>query len=441
MTTALDLARAAARVPRYTSYPTAPHFHAGVTAAVTDGWLADLPSDTPLSLYVHIPFCDTLCWFCGCQTQVVNRYGPVRAYLGALAREMALVAEQLGPGRTLSHVHWGGGSPTLLRSADLWWLAQTIKDLWPLAPGAEFAVEIDPRGLDDLRIATMAEAGVTRASIGLQDVTPKVQRAINRIQSAEETLSAAERLRAAGIRRLNLDLLYGLPHQDDAALEATLDAALAIAPDRIALFGYAHVPHMKKHMALIDTNALPDAATRLAHADHAEARLVAAGYQRIGLDHFARSDDPMAVAARAGTLARNFQGYTVDSAPALIGLGASAISALVQGYAQNRADVRGYLSDLATGQRPVARGVALSADDQARRDVIMALMCGEAAEVPAALLASVQPALAPLLADGLAVLDGLRLSVPPAARRAVRLVAACFDAYLARGTAVHSVAV
>ena len=439
-----------ARVPRYTSYPTAPHFHAGVTGEIFRGWLAALPQAVPLSLYLHVPFCDTLCWFCGCHTKIVNHYSPLKSYLDLLLSEIETVAALVGPGHPVTHVHWGGGSPTMLSPDDVKRLAGALKAHFMITSSAEFAVEIDPRGLQDEMIAALAEAGVNRASIGVQDCDETVQRAINRIQPFEVTRSAVERLRAAGIGALNIDLIYGLPHQTQANVANTIDMALTLAPQRFAVFGYAHVPHFKKHMQLIDETALPDAEERLAQFDLAHALLSASGYVAIGLDHFARPGDSLALAQYAGKLARNFQGYTTDDAPALIGLGASSISALPGGYAQNKADVPDYRKAILAGELSVARGIALTDDDRLRRAVIERLMCDLAVDLDAVAApfgksaADFRPelaALAPYAEQGVVAIEGGRLTVPPAARAAVRLVAAAFDSYLGKSQAIHAAAV
>jgi len=439
-----------ARVPRYTSYPTAPHFHAGVTGDVFRQWLTELPQRMALSLYLHVPFCDTLCWFCGCHTKVVNHYSPLKSYLEVLHREIEMVAAIIGPGHPVTHIHWGGGSPTMLSPDDARMLAASLRSHFAVAPDAEFAIEIDPRGLKDKTIAALAEAGVNRASIGVQDCDETVQRAINRIQPFEETRSVVERLRATGICALNIDLIYGLPHQTQENIAHTIEMALTLAPQRFAVFGYAHVPHFKKHMQLIDEAALPDAEERLLQFELAHALLSSSGYVAIGLDHFARPGDPLAIAAQAGKLARNFQGYTTDDAPALIGLGASSISALPQGYAQNKPEVPDYRKAILAGELAVARGIELTDDDRLRRAIIERLMCDLAVDLDKVgapfgkSRADFKPelaALAPYTEQGLVEVAGGRISVPPSARAAVRLIAAAFDAYLGKSQAVHAVAV
>jgi len=438
------------RVPRYTSYPTAPHFNPAVNGEIYRGWLGALPKGTALSLYLHVPFCDTLCWFCGCHTSVVNNYSPVKAYLEILRREIEQVAAIIGPGHPVTHVHWGGGSPTMLSPGDIRALAETLHGKFEFAPDAEFAVEIDPRGLTDDVIAALAEAGVTRASIGVQDCDEVVQRAINRIQPFEETRDVVDRLRMAGICQLNVDLVYGLPHQNMARLQHTIEMSLTLAPQRFAVFGYAHVPQFKKHMKLIDEAALPGAEERLDQFDLAHDLLTADGYLAVGLDHFARPNDSLARAAATGKLARNFQGYTTDNAPALIGLGASAISALPQGYVQNVPDVPDYRRAILAGALPAARGIALNDDDRLRRAIIERLMCDLSVDLDrvsrpfgkrAADFGAEIAALRPLVEEGFISIKDGRIAVRAPARAAVRLVASAFDAYLGRTKAVHAAAV
>lgn len=438
----------AAHVPRYTSYPTAPHFHTGVHAGTYEGWLAGLPEGIPLSLYLHVPFCDTLCWFCACHTKIVNHYGPVKDYVGWLLREIALVAKTLGDRRSVSHIHFGGGSPTMLSGEDMRRLRHALDTAFEIGSGAEIAIEIDPRGFGIEQADMLAELGVTRASIGLQDCHPRVQRAINRLQSTDELRNTIDLLRERNIDRINLDLVYGLPYQTLAGLEKNLEVADALKPSRLALFGYAHVPFFKKHQALIPQEALPDVTTRLQMAAFAEDWLMAHGYQAIGLDHFARPDDELAAAARLGVLHRNFQGYTVDAAPALLGLGASAIGALPQGYVQNQASVSDYRSDLAKDKLPIAKGIALSPEDRLRRDAIEQVMCYLTVDLGATALDHgraedeldwVLPLLRPLTDCGAVTVKDRIVTVSRSQRAAARILASLFDGYLGAGAARHSV--
>ena len=448
MATILELF--SAQVPRYTSYPTAPHFNASVDGAVYRQWLSRLDPKKPLSLYLHIPFCDTLCWFCGCHTSVVNNYAPVRDYCRLIAREIELVSRALPARMPVTHIHWGGGSPTLLNADDIKRLDETIRAHFDVAKNAEFAIEADPRGLTQATVDALAQAGLTRASIGVQDCNPAVQRAINRLQADEETIDAIDMFRGAGVTSLNLDLLYGLPKQSLDTWQETLDFTCWLNPDRIAVFGYAHVPHFKKHQNLILTQDLPDVETRFQMAEMARQRLTAQGYVAIGLDHYARPGDSLAQALQAGTLVRNFQGYTADQAQTLIGLGASSIGSLPDGYVQNIAAVPAYRAALAEDKLPVARGFALSEADRVRRDVIQQLMCNMRADLGEIatqhrqnpeIFADAMDRLAPLSRNGVVTIEDGKVAVPQEWACAVRLAASAFDQYLPVGSAIHSASI
>lgn len=365
----------ASPVPRYTSYPTAPHFHSGVGSEEFAGWIEALDPAAPLSLYLHVPYCDTLCWFCGCNTKITRRYDPVESYLRTLQQEIRRVFEHVPVGARVKTIHWGGGSPTILTPDDIRRLAFDIHDHFEVCESAEFAIEVDPRGFDLPRVEAMAEAGVTRASIGVQDFDPTVQAAINRVQSFDETRQAINWLRGAGIGGINVDMMYGLPHQTLGAISRTVEKVVALDPDRISLFGYAHVPWLKRHQSMIDESVLPDTVERYRQSQHAADLLCDAGYRRIGLDHFSKPQDSLSMAMDAGTLSRNFQGYTSDPAHALIGLGASAISNLPQGYCQNETSVPGYRSRLEAGELATVKGVRLGQEDIVRRWVIEQIMC------------------------------------------------------------------
>jgi oxygen-independent coproporphyrinogen III oxidase len=444
------LARYDRAVPRYTSYPTAPHFHPGVDAATYRGWLAALPAGTPLSLYLHIPFCQSLCWYCGCHTTVARHYGRISDYLEVLLAEIALVAGALGERHPVSHIHLGGGTPTLLDAHDLERLGRALDERFELRPETEIAVEIDPRTLTLAGVRALAAIGVRRASLGVQDVNPKVQRAINRWQPLEITEQAVGWLRDAGIRRINVDLIYGLPHQTEALVVRSVEGVLGLAPDRVALFGYAHVPWMKRHQRLIDESALPGRDARAGQFRAAAARLLEAGYVAIGIDHFARRSDSLVVAQREGRLHRNFQGYTTDDAPALLGFGASAIGSLPQGYVQNAVPIGAWRKAIGAGAPAVARGLALDPEDRVRRAIIERLMCDFAVDLdalcddlnwPADLLQPELEALAPLIEDGVVERDGRMIRVSPRGRPLVRVVCAAFDAYLGAAAGRHSRAI
>jgi oxygen-independent coproporphyrinogen-3 oxidase len=438
------------RIPRYTSYPTAPHFTKAVDGGCYRRWLGEMEEGEPLSLYLHVPFCHSMCWFCGCHTKIVARYEPVAEYLIALRREIELVAEALGSRSPVSHIHWGGGSPNMAEPDDFIRVMEDLRRGFKLVEGCEVAVEIDPRTLSEAMAGAMARAGVTRASCGVQDFDPEVQEAINRIQPYEVTARAITRLRDRGVADINLDLLYGLPHQTVERVVATVDRTLDLEPNRVALFGYAHVPWMKRHQKMIDEKALPGARERLAQFNAASRRFVERGYVEVGLDHFARADDAMAVALREGNLHRNFQGYTTDRAGVILGFGASAIGTLPQGYVQNDPAISGYRRTVTAGNLATVRGIAVDEEDRLRREVIENLMCRLAVDLddigrsyrrPPGHFAAEIAALDPMEADGIVVVDGAHVTVTEEGRPLVRAVCAVFDRYLEEGEARHSRAI
>lgn len=317
------------RVPRYTSYPTAPHFTPAVDGAVYGRWLEDMAAPERFSLYLHVPYCHSMCWYCGCHTKITHRYAPIARYLEAMGREIDMVADRLPTQRpVVGHVHWGGGTPTMTAPEDFRRIMDQLRARFAVDGNAEVAVEIDPRTLSGYMVEALAESGVNRVSLGVQCFDEKVQKAINREQSFDLTKVAVMSLRAAGISRQSLDLLYGLPHQTVESCARTVALALELEPDRFSVFGYAHLPSLKKHQRLIDEAALPSGAERVAQFETIAQALEQAGYVRIGLDHFARADDELARRAADGTLKRNFQGYTTDQCDALIGFGASAIGSV-----------------------------------------------------------------------------------------------------------------
>ncbi|WP_292879480.1 oxygen-independent coproporphyrinogen III oxidase [Nisaea sp.] len=437
-------------VPRYTSYPTAPHFSEAVDAGNYKQWLTELTSEDALSLYMHVPFCDVLCWYCGCATQVARNYGPVAEYARILEREIATVSRHLRSPGPVRHLHWGGGSPNRLNAADFYSLMSLLRRNFPFADDAELAIEIDPRTLEESQIDAYVRSGINRVSLGLQDFTPKVQKSINREQPFELVEQRVQALRAAGIDKLNFDLMYGLPYQSAADAEHSVALALSLEPSRIAVFGYAHVPWMRKHQKLIPESALPRTLERREQAEQMARLIQDAGYVRIGLDHFARPDDPMAIAAASGALRRNFQGYTTDDANALIGFGASSIGALPQGYIQNIPDARLYEKSVRETGFAVARGIALSDSDRLHRRIIEKLMCDERVDLVETCaeygveVKDVQfdsAALTEMRSESLVEWDGRRIEMTPEGRPFIRVVAALFDAYLATGKARHSGAV
>ena len=438
------------RVPRYTSYPTAPHFTQPIDDAAYRQWLAAMPDDLSLSLYLHVPFCQTLCWYCGCHTKIVGHYEPIADYLGALEREIDLVAAALPKRMAVSHLHWGGGTPTIVAPEAFLGVMDRLRDRFAVSEAAEIAVEIDPRRVTRPIVEALAAAGVTRASLGVQTFDPVVQRAINRIQSVEQTAKVTDALRSAGIAGINFDLIYGLPHQTVSSCKDTADQAIRLAPDRFAVFGYAHLPDLLKHQRRLDEAALPGASDRLAQFEAIAARLTAAGYRRIGLDHFARPDDDLARSLDAGTLRRNFQGYTSDRSSTLLGFGASAIGALPAGYVQNMVSIAEYRKLVMTDRLPVQRSRVLTSDDRLRRHVIERLMCDFSVDIDLAIRQYDEAdtcfdtefeELRALEQDGLVRLEGSTVRVEEPFRPLVRSVAAVFDSYLKPEAQRHATAV
>jgi oxygen-independent coproporphyrinogen-3 oxidase len=437
-------------VPRYTSYPTAPHFHAGIGAETYRRWLGALDPAAPVSLYLHVPFCRQLCWYCGCNTHVASRYRPVASYRDRLLAEIDRVAAALPARLRASQIHWGGGTPTILAPEDFLAVQARLAEHFAIEPATEIAIEIDPRVLERPMIEALAEARVSRASFGVQDFDPQVQRAINRWQPYEVTEAAVADLRSVGIASINLDLIYGLPRQSLASVIRTIEHAVGLAPQRVALFGYAHVPWMKPHQQLLPLAELPDSGARWEQALGAAERLQALGYDWIGLDHFARPDDSLALAARSGWLRRNFQGYTTDAAETLIGFGASSIGRLPAGYVQNLAEVRNWAGAVADGSLPIARGIAFSPDDRLRGRVIERLMCDLEVDLvacaqdfgeSAAYFAAEQAPLQALADEGLVQIAGDRIRLTELGRPLMRLVAAVFDRYLTAAAGRHARAV
>lgn len=364
------------QVPRYTSYPTAPHFSAKVNSDVYVNWLKNLPQQESTSLYIHIPFCKQLCWYCGCYTKATKSYAPVEDYSHILAREIQLVAEILSQkNHKVSHIHFGGGSPTILLPEGFEFLMNIIKDKFEISDSAEIAIEIDPRNINEEKISSYAKAGINRVSIGVQDFNPRVQLAINREQSFDVVYDCVKLCRKYGIKSVNLDLIYGLPKQSLEMVKKNIDYSMLLNPDRIALFSYAHVQWKKKHMRLINEEDLPDSANKLKMYKAAAEKLHQEGYVSIGLDHFAKKSDSMAKAFGDEKLKRNFQGYSTDTADNVIGLGVSAISYLPFGYAQNTLDFAEYEKNILRGNLAIVKGIEIDEEDKMRKRIIDELMC------------------------------------------------------------------
>lgn len=446
---AIDTARLNERLPRYTSYPTAPHFKPEITTAQYAAWLGWIGADRPISLYLHVPFCQALCSYCGCHTTVTQQPDRIARYADLLRREIALTANAIGRRQRVTHIHWGGGTPTALAQADFASISRLIAARFAIDAGAEIAIELDPRhfGIDDAKM--LADAGINRASLGVQDFDPVVQQAIGRIQSFEQTARIVELLRHIGVDGISFDLMYGLPHQSVASVIASVETALTLEPSRISLFGYAHVPWMKKHQMLIPEGALLGPLERIQQMRAAADTITRAGYVAIGLDHYARPDDALAVAQTQGQLHRNFQGYTTDSAPALIGIGASSIGSLPQGYVQNTPNLKAYREAIESGVFATARGIQLTHDDRMRRQIIERLMCDLSVDVtkythgldPAQVFATEMKALQQLAAEGLVIVERSRITVAEGMRPLVRKICAVFDRYLAASEKRHSPAV
>lgn len=431
--------------PRYTSYPTAPQFHAGFgerelrdVAATSNGD----PIPRRLSLYVHVPFCASPCFYCGCNRIITRDTARGEAYLARLYREIALTAELFDRDREVIQLHFGGGTPNFLSPAQLGEVVETLRSHFRFSDSAErdISIELDPRFVSPEDIAALGAIGFNRASFGVQDFDPEVQAAVNRIQSVEETRAVVDACRAHGFRSINIDLIYGLPKQTREGFARTLDTIAAMRPDRVAVYGYAHLPELFKPQRQIVAADLPDAETRLALLQLAIERLTAAGYVYIGMDHFALPDDELALAQARGGLHRNFMGYTTHADSDLVGLGVSAISHIGDSFSQNPRDLPSWQAALDDGRLPVFRGMRMDEDDQLRADLIQHLMCQ--GEIPVAALerrygiafaeyfASALAKLQPLVADGLVCVEASRIAATSRGRMLLRNIAMCFDRYL-----------
>lgn len=439
-------------VPRYTSYPSANHWAAlgDAEAFATEAFAQ--AGQRPASLYVHVPFCKRLCFYCGCNMMVTHDQGLVERYLVALEREVELVARAIeAGGRALPpvvQVHLGGGTPTYLDDAQLRRLAGALGRVFPLEPGAEMSVEVHPAVTSAAQLQTLASLGFSRVSMGVQDFDPAVQAKVNRPQPFAETRDLVVEARRLGFTSVNIDLMYGLPLQTVERFDDTLARVAEIGPDRIALFGFAHIPKLKKHHRLILAEELPDAAGRLAIFERALERLLDAGYVTIGLDHFARPEDELCKARAAGTLRRNFMGYTTCAASDVLAFGPSSISEVDGVFLQNEREVRAWADLVAARRLPVVRGFRSTADDRLRGDLIQRLFCSlevdthelgrvHGVDVERALAPELE-ALAPLVEDGLVERHARVLRVTPAGQLLLRNVAAVFDAYLDRGPRTHA---
>jgi oxygen-independent coproporphyrinogen-3 oxidase len=429
--------------PRYTSYPTADRF---VEAFTADDYARalrlrrDTATALPLSLYVHIPFCASLCYYCACNKIITKCHARGAQYLHYLEREIALHTAQLGAGRAVSQLHLGGGSPTFLSDAELAQLMALLRQHFSLAPGGEYAIEVDPRTVDATRLAALAAMGFNRLSFGVQDFDADVQKAVHRVQPAEDVFGLVAEARRLGFDSINTDLIYGLPRQTPTSFARTLAQMVQLRPDRIALYAYAHLPERFKPQRRILQADLPSAADKLAMLAQALDVLIGAGYVYVGMDHFALPNDALAVAKRQGRLHRNFQGYSTQPDCDLVGLGVSAIGRIGPTYSQNAKTLEDYCDKIDQGQFPVVRGLALNRDDLVRRATIMALMCQGAVQFESielaylvdfkAMFAAELQALQPLVQAGMVAVDAGGIQVTATGWFFVRAVAMVFDRYL-----------
>jgi len=427
--------------PRYTSYPTADRFTEAFTGDQLVNALRNRPTGgAPLSLYVHIPFCNTICYYCACNKIVTKDHGRSAKYIRYLGKEAALLSALVEPEAPVKQLHWGGGTPTFLSADEMARLMSVLRDHFAFDPEAEMSIEIDPRQVSGDCVELLARLGFNRMSLGVQDFDPEVQTAVNRIQSEAETRIVLDAARANGFSSINVDLIYGLPRQTVPGFCRTLDQVIQASPDRIALYSYAHVPHLFKPQRRINEAELPTPDTKLALLDLGIDRLTAAGYVYIGMDHFAKPDDELAVAQREGKLHRNFQGYSTHADCDLISLGISAIGKMGATYSQNLRTLDEYYARLDADTSPCFRGWELSADDLVRREVIQALMCHftvafERIEAGHGIafrdyFALELQALKPLVDDGLVEIGADAITVTRRGRLLVRSVAMVFDRYL-----------
>lgn len=432
--------------PRYTSYPTAPVWTEAFTASDLTTVLAEkkqstLLQQTPFSLYVHLPFCESRCLFCGCNVVITKQTQHAETYLGYLFKEMELLIPQLDTTRPVVQIHYGGGTPTYLTPEQLSRVTERLKQSFNVAPDAEISIECDPRVTTTEQLATLRSLGFNRISLGVQDVDTKVQHTINRIQPLEQTAALIESARELGFDGVNVDLIYGLPFQTPESFKATIEAILPLSPDRLAVYNYAHVPWMAPHQKQMPEEALPAGELKYQMFKQTTRMLLEAGYVYIGMDHFAKPNDELAKAWDATTLHRNFQGYTTRAGQAeLVGMGLSSISSWEGHFSQNLKKLSTYYTALDAGTLPTWRGYALSDDDKIRRTVISRLMCDnrlnfESIEQQFGIVfdtyfADALEGLKPLLADGLATLEADVLEFTPLGRIFSRNIAMCFDAYL-----------
>ena len=448
MATALDLdleliRRLDKNGPRYTSYPTADRFVEAFNADSYGQWVAKREIggvSRPLSLYIHIPFCNTLCFYCACNKVITKDKSKAAEYVGYLIKEMEMQAALLGKGQVIEQLHFGGGTPTFLSDSEIREVMKAIRANFKLIDNGEYSIEIDPRKVSDETIALLGAAGFNRISVGVQDFDDVVQRAVNRIQSEEETLRVIKAARANGFKSVSIDLIYGLPKQTLEGFGVTLDKVIAADPDRLSIYNYAHMPTLFKPQRRINEDDLPEAQTKLDILGMAVKKLTDAGYVYIGMDHFAKPEDELAVAQRQGRLHRNFQGYSTHSDCDLVALGVSAIGKIGPTYSQNYRDLENYYDALDRNELPIMRGLELNADDLLRRAIIQALMCHfELSYEPfntaylvdfEQYFATEMPELQEYEREGLLVISSQGLTVTAKGRMLIRNICMVFDKYL-----------
>lgn len=428
-------------VPRYTSFPTAVQFKPVQDAGTYFDCLNKLTPDEPVSLYVHIPFCHSLCHYCGCHTKIVHSYSPIASYIDTLIKEIELAGKNLKTAQPVSRIHFGGGSPNYAKTQDIKRILGTLALYFDLS-SAQIDMECDPRLLNEEKISDYAALDLSRISLGIQDFDARVQKAINRIQPFDMVKKQIEALRRSGIHHINFDLIIGLPEQTLETVDDTLDKVLELEPARVAVFPYAHVPWMKKHQKLLERYEMPETSLRYEMAKLTETRLKNAGYEAIGIDHFARPEDPLACASKNGNMRRNFQGYTDDPVCTILGFGLSSISQFEGAYTQNTTDAPLYRKTVDNGEVPLARVLTLTQDDQDRRNLIEELMCNftvnfedyKSIPVPRAALALLEQ-------DGLIAITGSRLQVTQIGKTFVRIIASIFDPYFKKESDRHAKAI
>ena len=446
-----DIVHSAARqyarynVPRYTSYPTAADFMPDIAGSDHAAWLAELNGGESISVYLHVPYCREICLYCGCNTKMAVRDDVIARYRRALEAEIDLVAGMIGHRPQVARLHWGGGTPSILGLDGLRSVIAALRRRFTFDCGIEHAIELDPRHVTPELASGLAELGIGRASLGVQDLDPLVQAAIGRIQPITVVAAAVERLRRAGIANLNFDLMYGLPLQTIESIRKTCAIVAEMAPDRIAAFGYAHLPRLKANQRRIDASKMPSQDQRIDQAEFIAEELTHFGYARIGIDHFAKPHEVLVAAAAAGGLHRNFQGYTDDDRPVLLGFGASSISTFANGFVQNISDVPSYMRIIEGGSLASARGCRLDAEDILRGQIIERLMCDFEVDLgaiaPHGDFSDEFAMLGPMIRDGLAEIRGSKLIVTDAGRSVVRVIAAAFDTYRRPETAQFSKAI